>query len=348
MTYSEALRQGVRLVNRNLHLVAIQAALLIVDCVGFFIIVGIPLGIAFVIFGLDLAGLKELGHTLGTLQNPLDLLTRYFGLVMIVIVSLLIYIIIVTTLWLFVFGGMVGIIGTGVVEPFSKFSMRAFVKEARRLFVPLMWYSLLIGLVFIGAALFMGFLSGGAGAVVSAAKSQDSTLALFLGIFCSLLLVLIGLGLVLGILATAVYGVAVIYFKGEGAVRSFATAVGYLWHNPDAFWLYVLLLTGYAVISFALMLVIYPLNLVPLLGPVIFFPFRLLSYVFQGYLGLVIMAVVFSYYHSQSSGTENARPQEAAETPGPPVDEGSSWAEDISSSEVPGQGTAPPATEQTE
>lgn len=348
MTYSEALKQGVRLVNRNLHLVAIQAALLIVDCVGFFIIVGIPLGIAFVMFGLDIAGLKELGHALGTLQNPLDLLSRYFGLVMMVLVSLLVYIIIVTTLWLFVFGGIVGIIGNGVIEPYGKFTMRAFVREARRLFVPLMWYSLLIGLVFIGAALFMVFLSGGATAVVSAAKSQDSTLALFLGIFCSLLLVLIGLGLVLGILSTAVYGVAVIYFKGKGAARSFGTAVRYLWDNPNAFWLYVLLLAGYVAISFALMLVIYPLNLVPFIGPVIFFPFRLLSYVFQGYLGLVIMATVFGYYHSQSSETENAGSLEAEETPGPPGDEGSSQAEDISSSEVPGQETSPPATEQTE
>jgi hypothetical protein len=347
MTYSEALKSGFRLVNRNLQLVAIQAALMFVDCVGFFIIVGIPLGIAFVIFGLDLTGLGELRHVLNTVQNPAELLSKYFGLVLIVLISFLIYIIVITTLWLFVFSGAAGVIGRSILEPSRKFTMRGFFAEARRLFAPLVWYSLLIGLMFIATAFVLGFLSGGVAAVVSAARSQDSTLALFLGIFFSLLLVLVGLSLILGILATAVYGIAVIYFKGEGAARSIRNAAGYLWDHPDAFWLYVLLMCGYVLASFVLMLVVYPFNLIPFVGPLISFPFQLLSYVIQGYLGLVIMGVVFSYYCSPSLETEKTAGEDRPGPATPPGDKGSIRTEDISPSQAPARETPRPETDET-
>ncbi len=347
MTYSEAIKNGFRLVNRNLQLVAIQAGLMIVNCVAFFIIVGIPLGVAFVIFGLDLTGFGQLKHILATVQNPADLLSKYFGLVLIVLISFLIYITVLTTLWLFVFGGAAGVIGRAILEPSRKFTMRGFFSEAKRLFVPLMWYSLLVGLIFIAAAFVLGFLSGGVAVIVSAARSHDSTLALFLGIFFSLLLALFGLSLIVGILAAAVYGVAVIFFGGEGTGRSFKKAAGYLWNNHDAFWLYVLLLFGYALASFVLMLVVYPFNLIPFVGPLISFPFQILSYVIQGYFGLVIIGIVFSYYHSSSRDTGKAAEDETGPAI-PPGDGSSTGAEDISPSQAAAQETLPQGTDRTE
>lgn len=348
VTYSEALKSGVRLVNRNLQLVAIQAGLMLVNCVSFFVIVGIPLGIAVVLFGLDLAGLGEVKHILDTVQNPAALLSKYFGLVLIVLISFLVYIIVVTTLWLFVFGGAAGVIGRSIIEPTRKFTMGGFLREARQLFARLLWYSLLIGLIFIVAAILLGFLSGGMAAVVSVAKGQDSTLALFLGIFFSLLMTLLGLSLVLGILATTVYGIAVLYFRGEGAARSIRIAAGYLWEHTKAFWLYVLLLCGYVMASLFLMLVVYPFNLIPFVGPLVSFPFQILSSVIQGYLGLVITGVVFSYYYSSSCQTEKTRPEDDT---GPVIfsgDEGSTGAEDISPSQVSVQEISPQGMDQTE
>jgi hypothetical protein len=350
VTYSEAIKSGFRLVNRNFQLVAIQVGLMLTNCAAFFIIVGIPLGVAFVIFGLDLTGFGQLKHILTAVQNPADLFSKYFGLVLIVLISFLIYVVVITTLWLFVFAGAAGVIGRALLEPSRKFTMRGFFSEARRLFAPFMWYSCLIGLIFIAVAFVLGFLSGGAAVIVSTARSQDSTLALFLGIFFSLLLVLFGLGLIVGILAAAVYGIAVIFFEKEGTVRSFRIAAGYLWNHPDAFWLYVLLLFSYALASFVLMLVVYPFNLIPFVGTVIAFPLQILSYVIQGYFGLVIIGIVFSYYYCSSPEAEKA-PAEAI--PGPAIqpprhDESSIGAEDISPSQAPGQETPQPGTEQTE
>jgi hypothetical protein len=342
MTYSEALKSGFRLVNSRWQLVAIQAAMMLFNCMAFFIMVGIPLGIAFIIFGLDLTGLTEMKDFIGVFRNPAELLSKYFGLVLIVVSSFLFYILMVTTLGLYVFGGSVSVIGRSILDPSSKFSMRAFFSEARKFFFPIMWYSLVVGLIFIVIAFILGLFGGGIAAVVSTARSQDSTLALFLGIFFSLILILIGVSLILGALAVTVYGIAVLFFRGEGAMRSFKGGFKFVWDHQNAFWLYSLLLTGYVIVSFIVMLIVYPFNLIPIIGTIISIPFQIMSYIIQGYLGLVIVAVVFNYYFEMEIKKTLPPP---AETTVETTPEGSSGPEDISPAQAPQQETVPPETE---
>jgi hypothetical protein len=349
MIYSRAIKNGFRLINSRWQLIAVQAAMMLLNCIGFFILVGIPLGIAFVIFGLDLTGLAEMKDVFALFHHPTELLSKYFGLVLIVLTSFLLYIVAVTTIGLYVFGGSVGFIGRCIEEPTQKFSMRAFFAEAKKLFLPLMWFTLVVGLIFIGMAFVLGLFGGGIAAIVSQAKSQDSTLALFLGIFFSLVLALVGLSLILGTLAATVYGIAALYFKKGGAIASFRTAVRFLWKHQNAFWLYVVLFLGYILVSFVVMLVVYPFNLIPIIGTIISFPFQILSYVAQAYFGLVIFAVVLNYYYeAEIKETVGVKPEM---TPGPPQDitVGSSTTEEsISIPQGPPQEPPPPAKDDTQ
>ena len=293
MTYSDAIKGGFRIINRNWQLVAVQAGMMIANCIGFFVVVGIPLGIAFVVFGLDLTGLADTRDILGIFRDPSALLTKYMGLVLIVLTSILFYIAIVTTVGIFVFGGSAGIIGRAVADPSRKFSMKLFFAEAKKIFFPLTWFSLVMGLVFIGIAFLLGLFGGGVAMIVQSARSQDSTLALFLGIFFSLVLALMSISIILAAVAVTVYGLAVLFFKGEGAVRSFREAVAFLWNRQDAFWLYVILFVAYLAVSFLLMLLTYPFILIPVLGTIISFPLQLVS----SYIGLAILATIFIYYY---------------------------------------------------
>ncbi len=346
MTYSQAIKSGFRLINSRWQLIAVQAGMIVLNCIGFFILVGIPLGIAFIIFGLDLTGLAELKDIIALFKNPAELLSKYFGLVLIVVSSILLYILMVTTVGLYVFSGSVGFIGRSILDPAQKFSMRAFFAEAKKFFFPLMWFSLFVGLIFLVIAFVLGLFGGGIAAIVSAAKSQDSTLALFLGIFFSLVLALIGLSLILGTIATTVYGIAILFFRGKGPVASFRAAMRFLWNHQSAFWLYVVLFLGYIIASFIVMLVVYPFNLIPIIGTIISFPFQIFSYVAQGYLGLVIIAVVLRYYYeAEVKGTLTAEPETP---PAPSQDitaEGSTNPENISPSREPVQGSPLPPKE---
>jgi hypothetical protein len=214
-----------------------------------------------------------------------------------------------------------------------------------------MWFSLVMGLVFIAIAFLLGLIGGGAAAVVQTAKSQDSTLALFLGIFFSLVLALCAIIVILGAIAVTVYGIAVLSFKREGAVRSFRDAVVFLWNRQSAFWLYVVLFIGYLIASFILMLFTYPFNLIPIIGTIISFPLQLASFIVQSYIGLAILATIFIYYYD----AEIRKPETSAETPEvlaetiepaetiKTTDEIPSGPEDISDAGVPQQGETPPA-----
>lgn len=344
MTHMETIKSGFRLVHRNWQLVAVQAGMMIANLTGFLVIVGIPLGIAFIIFGLDLTGLAETRDLIGIFRHPSDLISKYMGLVLIVVTSFLLYLLIVTTAGLYVFAGSIGMIGRAVIDPVRRFSMKDFFAAAKQYFFPLMWFSLFVGLIFIVIAFLFGLLGGGAASLVQSAKSQDSTLALFLGIFFSLVLVLAALIIILGVIAVTVYGMAVLFFTTKGALPSFRHAFRFLWDRPSAFWFYVLLFFFYLAANFILMLFTYPFKLIPFIGTIISFPLQLVSLVVQSYIGLAIIAAIFIYYYEAEIKKAALPPEAAGPAAGAQATvESSSVSEDISDEGAARHGATPPA-----
>ena len=349
MTFVEAIRAGFHTINRRMQLVGVQAVLMIINCISFFIVVGIPLGIAFVIFGLDLTGLTQAKDIFNMFSSPSEFIAKYLWLVLMVVTSILLYFLFVTTLGLYVFSGSAGIVGRSILEPSAPFSMKRFFSEARQFFFPLMWYTCLVGLIFLAIAFMLGLFGGGIAAIVSAAKTQDSTLALFLGIFFSLVLALIAIGILLAVLAVTVYGIAVLFFKREGSWKAFKESCGFLWKHQNAFWLYMLLFLGYIIVSFFAMLISYPFHLIPIIGTIVSFPLQLMSYMVQGYLGLVVLAVVFTYYYEleiKKPETVTAEPLSDLATDSAATDEGSTSPEDTSAAQAPQQADALPGQDE--
>jgi len=68
--------------------------------------------------------------------------------------------------------------------------------------------------------------------------------------------------------------------------------------HPNALWLYAMLFGGYVFISFLLILFRSPFELIPVIGIILSFPFQLISYAIQTYVGLAIIAILFTYYYS--------------------------------------------------
>lgn len=337
MTYAESIKTGFRIAHRNWQLVLVHLGMVIISCIGFFVLVGIPLAVAFVMFGLDLTELTRLKDLLGAVRGPSEIISRYFGLLLVVMVSFITYLIAVTAFGLYVFGGSAGVIGRAVRDELLKFNMNTFFSEGRRLFFPLLGFTAIIGLIFIAVAFVVGIFGGCITAIVSAAREHEATLALFLGIFFSLILLCIGLILIMGTLALTVYGMASIVFKGMGPVKSIKETARYLYCYPAAFWLYCLLFTGYILASFLLILLGTPFTLIPIIGPLLALPYQLFSYAVQSYVWLVIVGTTFIYYFS----TE-VKPYEPFEVKAATIVESSTQVSDTSETQAPEQ-EAPPA-----
>lgn len=326
MTYKESIKKGFSVINSNWQLVLFQAGMMLASFFGFFIVVGLPLAIAFIIFGLDLTGLLKFHDIFSIFRNPADILSRYLWLIILVLASLLLYVLIVIAMGIFVFSGSVGIIGKAVMDGPEQFRVRAFFSEGRRLFFKILGFTALIGLMFIVLAFVLGIMGGVIAAIVSKAREYEAVLALFIGIFFSLVLFVTGIAMILSILAVTVYGIAGIAMKGSSPYKAITESARFTTRDPKAFLLYCIVFFGYIIISVLLMFIGYPFRLVPLIGPLMSATYQLVVYVIQSYLGLATLAVIFSYYHSAM----NASKTEGFQEGNPPISGDSSDVSDTS------------------
>lgn len=323
MSYTEAVKDGFRIVNRNWQLVLIQAGLMFATLIGFVVFVGLPLAIAFIIFGIDLTELSRINDVFRILSNPSELIARYFWLVILILASGLIYITLLLALGIFVFGGAIGVIGRSIKDSREVFHIKTFLSEGRRLFSPLIGFTSLIGLIFIVLAFIVGIFGGTIAAVVSLAKEHGAALGLFIGIFFSLILFVVGLSLIMAILAVTIYGAASLSMRDIGAVKATKEAVHYLYKHAGAFYLYGIVFGGYVAASFIILLLGYPLGFIPIIGPLLTFAYQITISIIQSYLGLAMIAVIFNYYYSSTTTLS--------------ISENSTQGSDISGSQVQAQ-----------
>lgn len=303
MKYTEAIKKGFDVVNKNWQLVLVQIGGMFASFFGFLFVVGIPLAIAFVIFGLDLTELLRSGDLSSIFNRPSEIISKYFWLVILILASLLFYILMILVFGIFILGGSLGILSKTIKDSSERFNLKSFLHEGRRLFLPLTGFTTLIGLIFIVLAFILGLFGGSIAAIVNLAKAQAAVLALFLGIFFSLIMFVIGLVFILIFLSVTLYGAAIIALRELGPFRSIRESINYLYKHAGAFYLYCMVFGGYLILSLFVMFMNYPITLVPLIGPLIAIIYQFGIYVAQSYLGLVMIATVFCYYHSTMDGS---------------------------------------------
>ncbi len=328
MTHIAAIKAGIHTVNKNWQLLFVQFIAFVLSGLCFFIIVGMPIAIAFIIFGLDLTEILRLKDLISVFRGSAELLNKYFAMALIILFSLLIYLSVILVAWVFALGGTIGILAKSILNEITKFSLKTFFSEGRLLFLPLSLFSSIIAIMFLLIAFLLGILVGGASTIIDIAKGYEATFGLFIGFFCSLVLMSVGIALILLTLSVATYGVAHLVFGQEaGSVTTIKETVRYLYSKPAAIGFYTLVLLGYMVIGFIVILIGAPLTFVPVVGPLISLPYQLFTYMCQGYLSLVMLAAVFHYYKgapyavSQPSTGVDDISGHTEDAPAPPPDQ---------------------------
>ncbi|MCE5312076.1 MAG: hypothetical protein LLF86_02870 [Nitrospiraceae bacterium] len=294
--FRSILAESFSIVNRNWQLIFVQLASLFISFVSFFVIVGTPIFIAFVIFGLDLTDMLKEQDIIDALKGSTKLLGKYFGIALIVILSLVFYLVFNIMLWVFTIGGTVGIIKDYVVGGIKQFSIRQFYWDGRKLFMRLFAFTTLIGLIFVVVAFMLGLLGSSAYDVYNSAVENGSQIFRFLSVFLYLLLLSAGIFLIVVTLAFIVFGIAYIVFNRHKAIETIKATSDYLYNNPSAILFYGILILGYAAVIFLTVLVGSPLTLIPFIGTIIAFPYQVTLYLIQAYMNLVMFAAVFIYF----------------------------------------------------
>ncbi|OGW20400.1 MAG: hypothetical protein A2077_04810 [Nitrospirae bacterium GWC2_46_6] len=328
MSYIAVIKEAVHTVHKNWQLVVIQFAAMLLSCISFFAIVGIPIAVAFVMFGLDFTEILRFTDVISAFKGSAEFLGKYFGMALVVILSLIIYIAFIVLLWIFTVSGAIGILSKSMMDEGHRFTVKSFFAEGRRLFFPVLLFSSLVSIIFVTLAFILGILGGTASAVIEMAKTQEVTLALFLGVFFSLVLISAGLFLIMVTLSITVYGIAFTAFDGLKPFNALKETVKYLYSTPSSIAFYVILLIGYTLAGFIVVLIGTPLTLIPIIGPILSLPYQIVTYAVQGYVSLIMLSSVFHFYYKtrqvspplQSSLDSDASPNIEGGQPPLPVE----------------------------
>lgn len=312
--YISTIKEGINTVHKNWQLILVQFASMILSCISFFTIVGIPIAIAFIMFGLDLTEILRLKDLASAFKGSAELLTKYFGMAIVVILSLLMYLAFIVVLWIFTLSGTIGILKNGILSTEHRFNLKAFFSEGRSFFFPVLFFSIIISIIFITLAFMLGLLGGGASTIIEMAKTQEATLALFLGVFFSLVILSAGVFLIIITLSITTYGIAYLTFNRSKPLETLKETVRYLYSRPSSIGFYTLLLIGYMIVGFLVILIGSPFTLIPVIGPILSLPYQLFTYVIQGYVSLIMLSSIFHYYYKTGYSLPSPEPIEGSDT----------------------------------
>lgn len=297
MNYIGVIKDGIAVVNHSWQLVIIHLFSAMLSFISFFLIVGIPISIAFVMFGLDLTEILRLKDLMEVIRSSVGLLKKYFAMAIVIITSLLFYFTLIVALWLFTIAGSAGTIGKIIKNEVDKYNSKIFFSEGKRLFLPIFGFSALVGVIIMVFAFLLGILGGGISSIIEIAKSQEAVLALFLGIFFSAIIFITGIFLIVTILSLSVYGIAHIVFNKITPLNALRQAFNYLYRNPSSVLFYAILLIASTLTIFIVFLLGSPIVLIPFLGPLLSPLFQMVSTLIQAYVNLVMIASAFIFYY---------------------------------------------------
>jgi len=312
MNYLSTIREGVAIANRNWQLIVVQFLFMVLSFVSLLVIVGMPLAVAFVIFGLDLTEILRQRDLMGVFNIATSMLKKSLPIVLFVILGFILYLASIVALWIFAFAGTIGSIAKTILNG-QKFNIRFFWAEARRLFFPVFIFSNVVGFGFAILAMVMGILSESARQIIAVAETQEATLAVFLSIFFFLVLLSIGLFLFFFTIELTFYGCGYLVFSRPRPFRAFRQTMSYLYRTLSAHLLMGILAVGYLAAGSVVLTVTSLLAMIPTVGPALAMPFQLLSQAAHAYVSLIILASLFLHYYK--TGYLPSLPEPRAESP---------------------------------
>jgi hypothetical protein len=294
----ECIKQGFSITHKNWQIILIKAITSVINLIALFVFVGLPIAIGIIVLGIDIAQAKDILPDIA--KNPMEFISRYMGVALIFVISLIAYLLIVSVTLLYIFSGTLGSLRNAVLEMQYKFSYSSFFKEAKRGFFPLLWLFSITTLIIIGLLILFGLLSGIFISLTGLRDVTGTTLSVFLTYFLTLMGIAVAFG---GIIYSAYAAVALVVEK-KGVMRSLNRAWEFIKMKPTAFLFYFFLFVSLTVINFAFLSIETTFSTAPLIGYLFLIPQRIIYSIIQSYLNVVMWGSLTVYYIKASGFTD--------------------------------------------
>jgi hypothetical protein len=298
MNFIAVIKEGAGIANRNWQLILIQFLFLLLGFLSMMIIVGIPLAMAFIIFGLDLTEMLRQPDLLGIFRVAGDMLSKSFPIVIFVVLSFVLYAASLVGMSIFLCAGTIGMLARTIQNDLS-FSMRTFWGEAKRLFFPAFIYANIAGLGFTLFTMLVGVLSEIANQFILFAETRGETLGEFLKVFFSLLLGSAGLLIFLAIMGITLYGFGYLAFNRPRPFRAVKQSAIFMFKNPSSFLLMGILFFGFLIFLALISFISISSASIPLAGTFLALPLNIFFHAALWYVIFTILSTLFIFYYRE-------------------------------------------------
>ncbi len=291
----ECIREGFKLANKNVQLVIISTVVSIINLVSFFVILGLPVVAALVYLGFDLAQARDMLPSI--LKDPSELVTKYLGVIFLLVTSFVLYLTFTSVLYVYALGGTLGVLKDSVVNIQYKFSLSSFFEEAKINLSRLMG---LITIVMLGVlVLFIIFMIAGgiAAGVINTVTKSKSMLEMFFSSFALLSIVVFSIVVIFAGLVFGVYSLVVLVTDGKGVMDSMGRTYNFLKQTPEALLFYLILIVGFITANAVFYGIQIAVSVIPLFVPLVY----VINTVFQSYLAIAVWSFLIVYYVKKSN-----------------------------------------------
>ncbi|GAB4541733.1 MAG: hypothetical protein Fur0020_11190 [Thermodesulfovibrionia bacterium] len=279
----EPIKDGFRFTHKNWQLILIHVVVAFINIITFFLFVGVPLFIVITYLGFDITHLDDIIPSF--IDNPLKFITRYMGLVFFIITALILYLTIVSILYIYILGGTLGILKDSIMNVTTVFHLNSFFKEAKRYFLNLFWLAFFLILAIMSLLVIIVIFGGITIMVLQGLDIRYPSIQMFFNYFITLFIVVFSLIILYIAIVFSLFSFVISVTEDKRVMESIRHTYAFLRDNPLAFLYYFILIIGISLINLVALL----LGVIPVIAP-------LLNILIQNYLSVVLWCALISFY----------------------------------------------------
>jgi hypothetical protein len=286
----ETIKDGFRLANRNLPLVVIRIIVTFINLASLAVFLGLPVLVAIAFLGFDIAHAKDLLPSI--MDNPFDVVSRYLGLIFLLIAALILYMLFSSLLILYSFSGIMGVLRSSAVNTQFRFKVSSFFKEAGKNFFRLfrlLSLVMIIALASITATLVIGGISA---AIMKSVTGAETTIEVFFSSFVTIFIIIISIIIILASIIFSVFSMVISVVTMEGAMATVSSAYNFIKEKPQSLLFCIILFVGIITVNAIFFSLQIPMQFMPFMMPLVY----LLNALGQSYLIIVMWSSLIMYY----------------------------------------------------
>lgn len=294
MNLFTSINEGLKTVNRNYQLLIIHFLFIFVSFFGLFFILSIPLGILFVVFGIDLTDILR-GSFIEIVISSLSLMKKFLLFALVFLVSLFIYLLFVFGLWVYVFSGTLGTIGDYLNDG-KYFNFKSFHLYGKKFFWKVAKFAIFVGVLFLVLFFLFALISDISAQFINFLERFNHALAVFFNVFLFLGLFLSGIFLFILWITYSLIGFYGIYFKEASAIETIKEAKRFIYNHSSSVGRAALLFVVYILMGGAILSLGSLIAIIPHVGPILAAVYQFITQLAHIYITLLIFSAFFAYY----------------------------------------------------